>query len=229
MKTMDLWIRIFLVVSASPLFPCASWAAGLSVQIQPAQVERRTFDPKNPPAEMPKLTPPEAALCAFGLKCNVEARVTAKQTAFNSSPPVISDLNLVTTLQITIWLPTNSTPKLNAHEEAHRQIYDHYYATAEAVARDLGKKTIGLRLHSPFKQEKAWRNELNGIQQELIDAFMHRMTRRCSLAQELFDAATEHGTNGVPEDRAVERAIAAASPSSADTGNPAEARSASRD
>ena len=184
-------------------------AAGVLVEVAPAKIERRIFEPERPPPEMPKLTPPEAAVCAFEFGCNVESRVQGKRTLLKSSPAELVELKFTPQLRITIWIPRNGTMKLVDHEEAHRKICEYYYASAEAVARAVGQKAIGAKLRSNLKNEAETQKELREFQQRLIDEVLRQIGDHCLYAQGKFDELTAHGTNALEEDKAIDQSIAA--------------------
>lgn len=206
-------IRLFLFVGAfgalsSDPLSAASKAEAVTVEIAPATLERRSFNPKKPPREMPKLIPPGKALCFFRIYCGVEIDGGIQDTSVEDAVAVVSALRFEIWMTITIWLPTKYTRKMEIHEEAHRKICDHYYAFAEAAARDLGEKTIGTPLPGSITDQRAMRDAMGKHQRRLIEAFMRRITDRCYFAQNRFDDLTKHGANKLPEEEAIRQAIA---------------------
>src|SRR5471032_1739395 len=89
-------------------------------------MQRRTFDPKNHPADMPRLSPNEAAVAQsyFGADSRLGGPIVRQEKIADGTQVWIKVDHVRMTLQmrVTIWLPTNSVPKLENHEEGHRKI-----------------------------------------------------------------------------------------------------------
>ena len=190
------------------LFGCAIAAADTSpqgsvIKVEPTQVTRRTFDRQNPPAEMPKLTPPEVGTCAYSFGCATE--IVVKGT--RGRPARVTGVEVSTKLTITLWTPQDGPSKILAHEEGHREICEIYYAPAKAIARDLARRTIGRRLSTSVRDREATEVELKRIQNAIIAEFMRETASRCDFAQARFDAITQHSMDPIPESEAILRAV----------------------
>lgn len=201
MKALVLWGMLLVgcvsaVTDASP--------QGIVLKIEPAKITRRTFDRQNPPAEMPKLTPPEVGTCAYSFGCATEVVVHGTP----GRPAKVAGVEVSTKLTITIWTPQGGNPKILAHEEGHREICEIYYAPAESIARDLAKRAIGKRITASVRNTAATEAELKRIQNGLIAEFMRETASRCDFAQSRFDAITQHSMNSIPESDAIIRAVA---------------------
>ena len=181
-----------------------AWAQGVVIKVEPAKITRRTFDRQNPPAEMPKLTPPEVGTCQYSFACATE--VMARGT--RGRPAKVTGVEVSTRLKITLWTPQDGPHKILAHEEGHREICEIYYAPARSIARDLAERTIGKRLSVSVRDTAATEGELKGIQNALIAEFMRETASRCDFAQARFDAITNHSMNSIAESEAIVRAVA---------------------
>lgn len=179
----------------------------VTVEAAPAKIERRTFDPRNPPAEMPKLTPPEVGTCVYQFACSTEAQASGSRARLGREPARVTEIALRASLTVTIWTPQNGPAKILAHEEAHREICEYYYDQAEAIGRRLAQRALGTPLQS--RTTAGMEAELDRLQKSLIREFLHETATRCDFAQDRFDAITQHSMNPIGEQVALVRAIAA--------------------
>lgn len=214
-----------LVLFAPPLQ--AASRPRVAVEIAPAKIERRTFDPANPPAEMPKLTPPEVGTCVYRFGCSTEMQAEGASSRGRLKPGRVTEVVLQASLEVTLWTPRGGPAKILAHEEAHREIAEFYYDNAEAIGRELARRTIGTQLKTRTK--KAMEAELDALQKGVIREFLSETATRCDYAQARFDAITAHSMNPISESAAMARAIAAEESAYAqtDSGRIAPAGSAS--
>ena len=197
------FVRVLLLITA---FAPEAWAAQLKVVVraEPPHIVRRTFDPRNPPPEMPKLKPPEVGTCVYSFACTSETEIRG----LRGRPARVTGIEVVARLTITLWTPLGGAPNILRHEEGHRAICEVYYGTAESTARELAQLEIGQMLHSSVDQKAAVGAELKTIQDRLLAAFLEGTASRCEYAQTRFDAITDHSRNPVPESTAIKRAIA---------------------
>jgi hypothetical protein len=202
MKALILWGGLLLVVCLSAAADAV--AQGIEIKVGPAKITRRTFDRQNPPAEMPKLTPPEVGTCAYSFGCATEVVVHGTR----GRPAKVTGVEVSTKLTITLWTPQGGNPKILAHEEGHREICEIYYAPAKSIARDLAKRAIGKPIAASVRNTAATQAELKRIQNALIAEFMRETASRCDFAQARFDAITQHSMNPIPESDAIVRAAA---------------------
>src|SRR4051812_15105434 len=128
---------LILLLIATPV-----WAAEkIAVDIKPPVIETRTFDPKHPPSEMPRLEKNEAAVTVSDFVSETVASVTVlskSPTAGGCQAEVrIESITVRPALTITKWLPKNVTRKVATHEQGHQKISEIYYDKVEPAARDL--------------------------------------------------------------------------------------------
>jgi hypothetical protein len=176
-------------------------------------IERRTFDPKHPPQEMPRLDPKEAAVTQsfFGAETRVAGTVV-QQTKLPDgqcrASIKVDQVHMTLRLRITIWLPNDAVPKLIHHEEGHRKISEHFYKDAERIAREQAQALIGTTVVGSGKDcETAGDNALKQAAQELGGRYLGKTDVPAGKAQDLYDQITAHGTNAVREDLAIRQAI----------------------
>lgn len=176
----------------------------VTVKIEPAEITRRAFDPRNPPAEMPRLTPPEVGTCVYSFSCTSETEIRGGR----GRPARVTSIGVTTHLKITLWAPAAGPPKILAHEEGHRAICEVYYGPAESIARQLALREVGQMLHASVDHRSAAQGELKAIQSHILAAFLEATATRCDVAQKRFDALTDHSRNPISESTAIKQALA---------------------
>ncbi|MEO7598674.1 MAG: hypothetical protein ABIV50_07070, partial [Opitutus sp.] len=72
--------------------------SGVTVSVQAPKVTWRTFDPKNPPPEMPKLKPPEVGTCVYSFRCTADMEVQGPV----GKPARLTGILVTTNLTITL-------------------------------------------------------------------------------------------------------------------------------
>lgn len=178
--------------------------SGVVVKIEPAKITRRTFDPENPPLEMPRLHPPEIGTCVYSFQCTTEMETRGPL----ARPAQLTGIEVSAKLTITLWTPRDGPPKVLAHEEGHRAICEIFYEQADAIGRRLAQREIGRTLKSTMQDKRAVEAELKKIQDGLIAAFLRETAKRCDFAGERYDAITQHSKNPIPESAAIIQALA---------------------
>lgn len=190
-----------LISGAAESAPVTS---GVVVKIEPAKITRRTFDPENPPPEMPRLRPPEIGTCVYTFHCTTEMETRGAL----ARPAQLTGVEVSAKLTVTLWTPRDGPPKVLAHEEGHRAICEIFYDRADSVARRLAEREIGRTLNSAMQDKRAVEAELKRIQDDLIAAFLRETATRCDFAGERFDVITEHSKNPISESDAITQALA---------------------
>jgi hypothetical protein len=184
-------------------------------------IEHRTFDPKHPPSDMPKLNPNEAAVTQsfFGAESRVGGQVIDQKDAGNGKATAsikIDSIQMTLKLRVTVWLPTNAVPKTVNHEEGHRKISEYYYKDAEKIAKAQADALIGKTVSGTGSTpESAGDNALKRAAEELGEKYLGQTDTPCAKAQDIYDQITAHGTNPVKEERAMKEAIARVSSTTA--------------
>ena len=105
------------------------------------------FDPNDPPADMPSLQPPEAAVTVSAFSCSAQMRVIIlEQNTVNGichARARIETVDISLGLNITIWLPNNPSRKLRVHEDGHKKISEHYFDFGKETAERLAQPYVG--------------------------------------------------------------------------------------
>jgi hypothetical protein len=187
-------------------------APAVKIDLPEPTVVTKPFDPKRPPAEMPTLTPPEAAQTVTAFSCQAEVSVSVDEEQVRDGGArvrvTVKGVEFHGRLDVTIWLPTDATKKIVRHEDAHRRISEMYYAKAEPVVRTAALRIIGRQYRGTGKNSQAAvKDAITKAIGEVNDAFMNATNFASEPVQKAFDRITRHGTNNVPEDEAIQRAI----------------------
>jgi hypothetical protein len=188
-------------------------AEAATVRTVPPTVQRKTFDPANPPAAMPHLTPPEAAVtvCEFGFSAEPLYDVTSRDRIADGTWSVTISVKSVAVrvrLGIVIWLPKDASDKLKAHEEGHRKLDEANY---KRLAEDAAKLAAGEMEGAQFtgQGKTAWKAESDAIRSLFEKAghtYLAHSEAENRRINEIYDQITAHGTNDVPESEAARQA-----------------------
>ena len=187
---------------------------GVQVNKKPAVITRRTFDPRNPPPEMPPLSRNEAAVThsAYGVGAQVQVVVLHEDKSGGgqvSSEMRIESVKVDTTLGVTVWLPKNASKPLTAHEEGHREISEMFYEEAEGIAREVARPYLGRTIRGTGRTPEAAREAaMTKAIGEINGKYMSRTQIPSSRVNELFDRITDHGRNArVTVEEGIKRAL----------------------
>ena len=200
------------LVAAGP--PAARGA--VSVQKKPVVVERKTFDPRNKPAEMPPLNAGELAITVSQYDCGAEVELVTRRgktrDGRHTLTYTVNSVRMVIALKVVIWNPTNATEKLKAHEEGHREISETVYKTAEAHAKAAARKLDGRRIvgegDTPAAARKAADEAMQAANKQVCEEYIELTSRTGVRVQNTYDELTGHGTKPIGEKEAIQQAFA---------------------
>jgi hypothetical protein len=204
-------IAIFLLAVVALSSP--AWGY-VRVTKDPPVIEHKTFDPANPPADMPHLEPNVAAVTVsdFHLKAKADYEVVSSKPGPDGVTSIISvhGVTISTQLHVVIWAPTNASDKLKAHEEGHRKLHEKIYTDlALAAARTAGKLVDGKRFTGDGPDWKtAAQNAVNKPVNDMYERYIEMTSKRSSDINDAYDAITGHGLNPISEDAAMAQALA---------------------
>jgi hypothetical protein len=182
-----------------------SQISGVTITKQPVVFANRTFDPANPPPEMPPLAEGEEAECDSNFLSNASVGGQVQQTDATHALVTISQINVTLQLNVSIWAPAYATPHVIEHEAGHRQISEHYYETAGELAQRIAGNYMGEKLEVSGTDLAGESNKLfQQVADEITDEYNKELNPEP--AQLLYDNITDHGRSEV----AVQDAIASA-------------------
>ena len=193
------------------------WGARLAGQPSPVRVTReepvvrRTeFDPERPPPDMPTLTPPEAGVCNTTFELAASVSYSAEPLSPTTARVYVDELDLTTRLAFDIYTARGAPAKLRAHEEAHRQIAEHYYRNAPTIAAEIGRRLIGQTFDGAgIDPDAAQRDGFEKVIAAIEQAYMARVRTPSAAANVRFDEITNHGLNDIAEAEAIALATGA--------------------
>jgi hypothetical protein len=202
-------VRIIAILAFRAALP--AWGQNVTVNHNPPTVQRRTFNPQSRPpqsrpppsrpADMPRLGPGEDAVTQsnFGISTEVKVVVLSESKAASGKQVAtvrIEEVSVTTNLDITLWLPTNTTRRLTRHEEGHQTLSEHFYEGSDASARHLAQRLIGQTFTGQGQTAQAARHDaIAKAIQRLGEDYMAAVQAPASRANELFDRLTRHGQN----------------------------------
>jgi hypothetical protein len=173
---------------------------------QPVNFVSRTFDPGNPPPDMPPLTPGENAECDSNFLSSANVSGQTRQTDATHATVTISQIKVTLQLNITVWVPAGVSQHVVDHEEGHRQISEYYYQGAGQIAERIAASYMG-------KQLEVNGPDLNGGTNKLLEQMAAEITGEYNRelntepTQLLYDSITDHSRNGVVAKDAADHAI----------------------
>jgi hypothetical protein len=173
---------------------------------QPANFSSRTFDPSNPPSEMPPLPPGENAECVSDFTSNANVGGQTRRTDATHATITITLIQMTLQLNITIWVPIDVTPHVVEHEEGHRQIAEYYYQTADKLAGRIAASYMGRHVEitgTDLNTES--RKALRQMAAEITEKYDRELNTEPT--QLLYDRITDHSRNEVAAQDAVDQAL----------------------
>jgi hypothetical protein len=211
MNAMRIALGILVLFSASVLVGAEEHP--VTIKKNPPKITRQAFDPKRPPRQMPKLTPPESGVCHFEFTVDAGLGTYTDQINPSTVEVEVDSVDMILDLQIDIWAMKGAPKKLLDHEEGHRQIAEHYYRDAENIARRLGTKMIGRKARGTGATKQAATDAaVHTLLSELNLAYMNETRVRCSACQKRYDKITNHSLIPIPKADAIAQALAAEPP-----------------
>jgi hypothetical protein len=200
-------VRLALLSIAALLALSSAAQAQVTVTAERVHTGTRTFDPKNPPSEMPPLKPGEAAVTESRFRCGVRVAVSISQTPGRRPSCIITGVNADLRLDVFIWLPTDTTARITAHEEGHRQISELFYSRAKPVAEKLALKFIGQTISIQSIDKKETQPAIQRIATQFCHEYLGAIEAPSQQAQERYDRITDHGRREISVPEAIRRAL----------------------
>jgi hypothetical protein len=200
-----------LAVGLASLGPGPGFAQRSPVRVTREEpvVKRREFDARRPPRNMPPLTPPESGVCKTTFELATNMSYSSERLSATRARVYVDELDIVTRLRFDIFTVRGAAPKLRAHEEGHRAIGEHYYRDAAQIAEEIGRRLIGETFVGVGADENAaQRAGFEQVIAEIERAYMARVRTPSAVANERFDAITNHGLEPIDEAEAIALAIA---------------------
>jgi hypothetical protein len=159
---------------------------------------------------MPKLTPPEAGVCSTEFALDVGVGYSMETVSATSLKVFVDELDLETSLTLSIFTQKGSPDKLHGHEEGHRAIGEYYYKNSVKIAESVGKAMIGKEYAGTGPNKAAAEHDgYQKINDAIVEAYMAKTRFRALAANNRFDDITQHGLNAVAEADAIAMAVAA--------------------
>jgi hypothetical protein len=194
-------------------------APGVTIDKEPVNFARRTFDPANPPVEMPPMTPGEEAVCDSNFLSNVSVAGRSLQTDGARELVTITQVTVTLQLNITIWVPSDASQHVIEHEDGHRAISEYYYQGADKIAERIAASYIGKKeLISGADLQDESNKWLAQTGTEITDEYNRELNP--APAQQRYDLITDYSRNEVDAKDAVAQVLRDAAVASSAPTNP---------
>jgi hypothetical protein len=173
---------------------------------QPVNFANRTFDPANPPSDMPPLTGGENAECVSDFGSNAIVGGQTRRTDATHGAMTVTQVTVRLQLFITIWVPAGVTQHVIDHEDGHRQISEFYYQNANNLAERIAAAYLGKEVQLTGEDLNAESHKaLQHLGADITDEY--NMELNSEPTQLLYDSITDHSRNEVVAQEAVEHAL----------------------
>ena len=155
---------------------------------------------------MPPLAYGEYGECDSHFLSNASVGGETRQTDATHAIVTVTRVKVTLQLNITIWLPAQSSQHVIEHEDGHRQISEYYYQTADKVAERIAAAYMGKQIDIAGADQAAESNKaLQEIATEITDEYNKELNPEPT--QLLYDSITNHGVNDVVSKDAAASAI----------------------
>jgi len=178
---------------------------GFRVEKTPPVIVRKTFDPRNPPKEMPPLGPRADAVTHFKFGCatsasyETTARRPDRRAGSCTATARINELTARLDLEITIWVPNRARQTLVDHEEGHRVIAERVYETAEKAARAEAAKWVGRSVTGKAANcAAAVDTAVRDANHRFCQGYLEATSGWSGRVGDLYDDITDHGRRRRP-------------------------------
>jgi len=189
------------------------------VDLDPPQRTTTTYDPRDPPPQLPTVATPGAAGAAdkagvtvSDFSCTAVVNGREIKQSNNGSVCVaavrVESVHITLGLKITEWVACTAGPKTLAHEDGHRMIAEHFYDRAQQTAEAIGRQLIGRDFFgSGANPAAAATDALNVAARQIAEQYMQHVRDPSQQVQDAYDRITSHGTNTAEELDAIEQAM----------------------
>ena len=173
---------------------------------QPVIYASHSFNPAQPPDEMPPLAPGEEAECEADFLSRANVAGESRPTDAAHAAVAITQIRITLDLNIIIWAPIGATQHVIDHEDGHRQIAERYYETADKVAGRVAAAYMAQKIEITGANLD---EELNKALQQMSAEITAEYNKELNPgpAQERYDALTDHARNDMPAANAVTQAL----------------------
>ncbi len=181
-------------------------SAAAVIEKLPINFANRTFDPENPPSDMPPIVPGELAVCDSNFIAKADVSGDAQRTGATHALVTVTGVKVTLQLHITIWVPANASQHVIEHEQGHREISEYFYKTADKIAERIAAGYIGKQesINGPDLNDEVTKS-LQQMGAEITEQYGKELNPEP--AQLRYDEITDHSRNEVEAEDAVSQAL----------------------
>lgn len=173
---------------------------------QPVNFANRTFDPENPPPDMPPMSPGELAVCDSNFISNANVGGEARQTDATHAVVTVTHVTITLQLNITIWVPVGAAAHVIEHEQGHREISEHFYDSADKLAAQIAAPYLGKKfLITSADLQSELSKSLRQLGADITENYDREL--KPEPAQLRYDTITDHSRNDLAASDAVAQAL----------------------
>jgi hypothetical protein len=184
----------------------AAVAAHPVVVKHPVHFMPRTFDPANPPSDMPPLNPGELARTDSDFASSVHVSGQSRRVDTTRAVVTVTRIDVDLQLNLIIWAPPDAGPRIIDHENGHREIAEYYYQNADKIMERVADGFMGRQIEISGNDLFAeYTRALQTVAREMNSQYHQQIDPEP--AQLLFDTITDHGRNGTAVKDAVAHAL----------------------
>lgn len=176
------------------------------VDKQPAAFAQRSFDPANPPSDMPPLGQGEEAECDSNFMSDATVSGRMQKIDSTNATGTVAQVKVTLQLKVTIWVPNGATQHVIEHEEGHREISEHFYRSADKLAEQIAASYIGRQITiSGSDLDADFRKALLQLSKDITAEYNSKLNP--DAAQQRYDDLTDHSRNDRDSKEAAAQAI----------------------
>jgi hypothetical protein len=184
----------------------AAVATAPTIVKQPVNFSNRTFDPQNPPSDMPPMSPGELAVCDSNFLSVANVTGNSQQLDDTHALVTVTQVKVTLQLRITIWVPFDASQHVIEHEQGHREISEYFYGNADKLAQQIASKYIGRQIQvSGANINSAIDKALQQMSSEITQEYDKQLNPEP--AQSRYEALTDHGRNEVEAKDAIAQVL----------------------
>ena len=155
---------------------------------------------------MPPLAYGEYGECDSHFLSNASVGGETRQADATHATVTVTRVKVSLQLNITIWLPAQSSQHVIEHEDGHRQISEYYYQMADKVAERIAATYMGKQIEISGADLNAETSKLlQQVAAEITDEYDKELNPEPT--QLLYDSITDHGVNDIVSKDAAASAI----------------------
>lgn len=194
-KKEKIGIALIIVISIGAVLSWLYSQPAVSVNVQPADIEIKQFDPENPPAEVAQ----EASKIVYRFPCDVDLdyqlEASSNSKASYQAEIKITRARLVLNLPIVVHLSKKARPGTDNFEKGHVLIAKRVYYEARNPAKLAAQGIIGRSFHGVgATSQLAEKNAITIATNEIKEQYVQSIRSKMTAVQSIYDFFAQSGS-----------------------------------